>query len=143
MKRIFTFLIVALLVTTTSKAQLRVGLLVGGHQSDILQSNNLPNWEEYSKNFQRRTGIHFGLGAALPIGRRGRFAFQPNTMFYHKGRRYSEIMDTTVTDTLQYKASEFLNYIEIPLNLVVKFRLGKSVRFILGGGPYFAFLFDA
>jgi OOP family OmpA-OmpF porin len=51
-------------------------------------------------------------------------------------------MDTLLHDTLHVQTNEFLNYIDIPLNLVVKFRLGKSVKFIVGGGPYFSFFFD-
>jgi OmpA-OmpF porin, OOP family len=142
MKRIYTLLSAILFVAITSHSQLRVGILGGAHQSDILETNDLPNWEEYSKFYSPRTGVHFGLNADLPIGRRGTFAFQPTVMFYHKGRKYSEIMDTTIHDTLQFKASEYLNYIDVPLNLVVKFRLGRNVRFIVGGGPYFSFFFD-
>lgn len=142
MKRIFTLLPLVLFIAISSHSQLRVGILVGGHQSDILETNDLPDWEQFSKNYSPRTGIHFGLNADLPIGKRGTFAFQPGVMFYHKGRKYAEIMDTTIHDTLQLKHSEFLNYIDIPANLVVKFRLGRNVRFILGGGPYFSFFFD-
>src|ERR1044071_1802717 len=128
MKRIYTLLTAILFIAISSHSQLRVGILGGAHQSDILETNDLPDWEQFSKNYKPRTGVHFGLGADLPIGKRGTFAFQPNVMFYHKGRKYSEIMDTTLHDTLQYKASEFLNYIDVPMNLVVKFRLGKTVK---------------
>ncbi len=51
-------------------------------------------------------------------------------------------MDTTIHDTLQLNSSEYLNYIEIPFNLVVKMRLGKKVKFVLGGGTYLAFFYN-
>lgn len=142
MKRISTFLLATLIISTTTYSQLRIGIVGGGHQSDILETNNLPDWNTIKKNYSPRTGIHFGLNADLPFGKSGNFTFQPNVLFYHKGRKYNEIMDTTFSDTLNLKRSEFLNYVDVPLNLVVKFRLGKTVKFIIGGGPYFSFFFD-
>jgi OOP family OmpA-OmpF porin len=142
MKRIFTLLLATLIISTTTYSQLRVGIVGGGHQSDILETNSLPNWNTIKQNYKPRTGIHFGLNADLPISKSGSFTFQPNVLFYHKGRKYNEIMDTTFSDTLNLKRSEFLNYLDVPLNLVVKFKLGRTVRFIVGGGPYFSFFFD-
>jgi OOP family OmpA-OmpF porin len=142
MKRIFTLVLAALIISTTTYSQLRIGILGGGHQSDILEKNDLPNWNTIKKNYSPRTGVHFGLNADLPISKSGNFVFQPNVLFYHKGRKYNEIMDTTIHDTLNWKREEFLNYLDIPLNLVVKLPLGNKVKFIIGGGPYFSFLFD-
>ncbi|MEO5564783.1 MAG: outer membrane beta-barrel protein, partial [Chitinophagaceae bacterium] len=142
MKRIFTLLIATLFVAATSYSQLRIGIVGGGHQSDILETNNLPNWNTIKKNYSQRTGVHFGLNADLPIDKKGNFAFQPGVLFYHKGRKYNEVLDTTLHDTLNWKRNEFLNYIDIPLNLVVKLPLGKNVKFIIGAGPYFSFFFD-
>lgn len=142
MKRIFTLLFAALFVATSSFSQLRVGILGGGHQSNILEDNDLPNWNDIKKNYSPRTGVHFGLLADLPFSKSGTFSFQPGVSFYHKGRKYSEIMDTAFHDTLNLNRSEFLNYIDIPLNLVLKLKLGKTVKFIVGGGPYFSFYFD-
>jgi len=139
MKRIYTLLLITAFFSTTAFSQLRIGIQGGGHQSDILETNDLPNWKSISQNYSPRTGIHFGMNADLPFSKRGTFAFQPAVMFFHKGRKYTEIMDTSIHDTLQLKSSEFLNYIDIPLNLVLKLKLGKNVRFILGGGPYFSF----
>ncbi|MEO8405536.1 MAG: porin family protein [Chitinophagaceae bacterium] len=142
MKRTFTLLFAALLLATSAFSQLRVGILGGGHQSNILETNDLPNWNDIKKNYSPRTGVHFGMVADLPFTKKGTFCFQPGVEFYHKGRKYSEIMDTTFHDTLSLNRSEFLNYIDIPLNLVLKLPLGKNVKFILGGGPYFSFFFD-
>jgi OmpA-OmpF porin, OOP family len=142
MKRIYTLLFAALFFAFHSSAQLRVGIIGGGHQSEVLEKNDLPDWNSKKSNFSPRTGVHFGLAADLPIGKKGNFTFQPGVMFYHKGRKYAEIMDTTIHDTLNLKSSEFLNYVDIPLNFVVKLPLGKNVKFIIGGGPYFSFFFD-
>lgn len=143
MKRIFTCLFVTLLFANNSFSQLRVGIFGGGQQATILEKNNIPGWETTKKkNYDPRTGIHFGLNADLPLSKANTLAFQPAVMFIHKGRRYAEVMDTALHDTLHLKTNEFINYIEIPLNLVLKLKLGKRVRFLVGGGPYFSFFFD-
>lgn len=142
MKRIYTLVVAVLFLSISSYSQLRVGIAGGGHQSEVLETNDLPNWNDIKKNYSPRTGVHFGLLADLPFGKKANFVFQPGVMFYHKGRKYAEIMDTTIHDTLNFTKSEFLNYIDIPLNLVLKFGLGKNVKFIVGGGPYFSFFFD-
>lgn len=142
MKRIFTFLTALLFFAISSFSQLRVGIVGGGHQSDILEKNDLPDWNNIKNHYSPRTGVHFGLIADLPFGKKANFCFQPGVIFHHKGRKYAEIMDTTLHDTLNFTQSEFLNYIDIPLNLVVKLPLGKNVKFVLGGGPYFSFFFD-
>lgn len=143
MKSIFTFLFATLFLAISASSQLRVGIVGGGHQSEVLEKNDLPNWNDIKNNYKPRTGVHFGLVADLPFGKSGNFVFQPGVMFYHKGRKYAELMDTTMRDTLHLSANEYLNYVDIPLNLVAKFKLGKNVKFIIGGGPYFSFLFDA
>jgi OOP family OmpA-OmpF porin len=142
MKRTFTLSCAILLFATLSFSQLRVGILGGGHKSDIIETNDLPNWDKIKKNYSPRTGVHFGLMADLPFGKKANFCFQPNVTFHNKGRKYTEVLDTAIHDTLQIKSSEFLNYIDVPLNLVVKIPLGKNAKFIVGGGPYFAMFFD-
>jgi OmpA-OmpF porin, OOP family len=142
MKKTFTLTFAIILFTTLSFAQLRIGIQGGGHKSDIIETNDLPNWNQIKNNYSPRTGGHFGLIADLPFGKKANFCFQPSVSFYHKGRKYAEVLDTTLHDTLQIKSSESLNYIEVPLNLIVKLPLGRTVKFIFGGGPYVGFFFD-
>lgn len=138
----FTLLLLSIALTTASYSQLKVGLTVGGHQSEILEDNNIPNWNEIKKNYSKRTGMHFGLLADLPITQSGNITFQPGVLFYHKGRTFSQTFDTTAHDTLQIKSNEFLNYIDVPVNIVGKLPIGKNVRFVFGAGPYLSFYFD-
>lgn len=142
MKRILLVLLSSFFFAAASFAQLRVGILGGGHQSEILETNDLPNWNTIKNNYSPRIGGHFGFIADLPFGKKASFCFQPGVIFYAKGRKYAEIMDTTIHDTLKINSTEYLNYIEVPFNLIVKMNLGKKVKFILGAGTYLSFFYN-
>jgi OOP family OmpA-OmpF porin len=142
MKRTSFLLLVSLFFVISSSAQLRIGILGGINQSDIVEKNDLPNWNTLKNNYSRRTGGHFGFIADLPLGNKANFCFQPGVIFYTKGRKYFEVMDTTMHDTLSVTSAENINYIDIPFNLVVKFNLGKKVKFIVGGGTYLSFYYN-
>jgi len=142
MKSASLLLLVSLFFVISSSAQLRIGVLGGVNQSDIVEKNDLPNWNTLKNNYSRRTGGHFGFIADLPLGNKANFCFQPGVVFYTKGRKYFEVMDTTMHDTLSITSAENINYIDIPFNLVVKFNLGKKVKFIIGGGTYLSFYYN-
>jgi hypothetical protein len=69
-------------------------------------------------------GFHVGVNAMIPIV--PEFYFQPGLLFSTKGAKISE---SVVTKTIN------ISYIELPLNLVYKSRLGSGSIFI-GFGPY-------
>lgn len=138
-----------------SQAQLRVAIVGGIHQSKVQEENNLPGWDTLQNNFIGRTGGHFGFMADLRLSGKSNFYFQPGVYFSTKGRKYqSPLTDSTVVFTrpllpdsvveTQYieNRKQFLNYIDIPLNLVYKLRLGKKSSFFIGGGPYVAFFYN-
>jgi OOP family OmpA-OmpF porin len=138
MKQTLTLLLCCLVFTSFS--QLRVGVIGGAHQSEINETNYISIWNKDS--YQKRTGGHFGFIADLPLGKKANVVFQPGVIYNAKGRKYSEILDTTIHDTLQLKRSEFLNYIDIPFNIVAKIKLSKKTRFIFGGGTYLGFFYN-
>lgn len=154
MKRI-PFLVMLCLCFNLSQAQFRVAIVGGGHQSKIIEENNLPDWDSLSKNFSGRNGVHLGFMGDLRLTERSNFYFQPGVYYYTKGRKYlSGSADTTISiprplqpdslveTTYFQQRKNFVNYIDIPLNLVYKIKLGKKVSFFLGGGPYFSFHFN-
>ena len=44
-----------------STAQLRVAVVAGGHQSSVIEENNLPDWNNLKGLYSERFGIHGGL----------------------------------------------------------------------------------
>jgi len=72
-------------------------------------------------------GFHAGLNLQIPIA--PSFCFQPGLLFSTKGAKNSGSVLTTTTK---------LSYIELPLNLVYKGKLGNGY-IMIGFGPYIAY----
>lgn len=157
MKRVFLVVVLSLFSFIFSQAQFRVAIVGGGHQSKILEDNNLPGWDSLKNRYSGRNGVHFGFIADLRLSESSNFYFQPGVLFFNKGRKYkSPSQDTTVVfktivtpqvdsvvNTVYFETrKQFINYIDIPLNIVYKLRLGKKASFIIGGGPYLSLFYD-
>ena len=156
MKRISLAVSLSLFFVIISHAQLKIAIIGGGHQSKVLEDNNLPDWDSLKKNYSGRNGVHLGFMADLRLNDRSNFYFQPAVLFSTKGRNYkTRSVDTTIvfkrsfgledslvnTVYLQTR-KQFINYIDIPLNLVYKLKISKKASFVIGGGPYVSFFYD-
>src|SRR5215213_8443840 len=118
MKKSLLLAIILLVSWQISNAQLRIALAGGGHTATINETNNLPNWSE--SNYSNRTGAHFGFIADLQLGVKSKFYAQPGVMFYNKGRKFFSTYDTTVYNYISIDQKQFINYVDIPLNVVYK-----------------------
>jgi OmpA-OmpF porin, OOP family len=123
-----------------SLAQIRVAIVAGGHQSTVIEENNLLNWDSLKGNYSGRIGIHGGFIADIPFSSRSHVYFQPGVIFYHKGRKFSQTFNPPAGTVTNQKSTQYVNYIDVPLNLVLKF--GKKTKFIIGGGPYGSIFFN-
>ncbi|RYY55190.1 MAG: hypothetical protein EOO09_11535 [Chitinophagaceae bacterium] len=154
MKRYLLTLILLISLAAVSRAQVRIALQGGLHNSTIKEQNDLPFWDLEKQSYKPRTGVHVGFLADIPLGPRSPFYFQSGVTFFNKGREYQFSKDSTVVYTFPsrpdsvvntfYSANrkQYINYIDIPLNLVFKQRIGKNAKFIVGGGPYFSFFYS-
>ena len=144
MKKQGLFLLTVLILSYTfSIAQVRVGILGGPQSSSVNESNNLPTWNDFKNNFKSRLGIHAGFLADIPFSPTSKLYFQPGVQYSTKGRKYTQSFDTTGGGLISHlDSTQFVNYIEAPLNLVLKLPLGKKVKFIIGAGPYVSFFFN-
>lgn len=142
MKRISLLAVLTACCFLVPRAQLRIAILGGIHQSKVLEENDLPGWDELKKNYSGKTGGHFGFIADLPFSEKSNFYFQPGIIFYNKGRKFLQVQDTAVSQVLQIKSSEAINYIDMPFNLVYKINLGRNAKFIIGAGPYLSFFYN-
>ncbi len=141
MKRSGLILLILFFVASFTNAQLRVAILGGVNSSSVKETNDLPDWDSISNNYSSRTGVHFGFMADLPFSSTSKFYFQPGIIFYNKGRKYAAPYDSVGT-VRTFSSSQFVNYIDIPLNLVLKFSVGKKTKFVIGGGPYGSFFYN-
>lgn len=79
--------------------------------------------------------IHLGINSNIRMG--DHFAFQPALLYINKGNRTMSTMDVNT------KEKVILNYLEMPLDLVVKFGNPDNARITLGAGPYLSYLLAA
>ena len=142
MKKPLFLAAVLLLSWQLLNAQLRIAIAGGGHSSTIVETNDLPDWSEIKKGYTGRAGAHFGFIADLQLGTKSKFYAQPGVLFYNKGRKFSAVYDTALYDYFSIDKKQFINYIDIPLNLVYKIPINDKTKFFFGGGPYLSFFYN-
>ena len=131
-------------ITLSAYAQARIAIVGGVDESTVIQTSNQPDFSNYKKGYSPRVGFHIGLMGDFPLATKSKFYFQPGVEFFNKGRKFQQITKNGVGDTSVYLTNsfQFLNYIDIPLNLVYKFELAKKIALIVGLGPYISFFYD-
>jgi OOP family OmpA-OmpF porin len=144
MKKIYTLLFFTTLMHAAN-SQMRVGIMGGPHSSSIIEKNYIPGWSNTTEPFyDNRSGMHLGLIGEIPLGYSNKCFFNPALLYMTKGRKFTRLVDTNLvkTDTLYQNSTFYTNYIEVPLNVTLKLRMGKKSSFLLSAGPYFAFFYS-
>jgi OOP family OmpA-OmpF porin len=128
----------------SSTAQARIAIVGGINESTVSQTSNEPNFSSIKKGYSPRVGFHIGFLADFPLSPKSKFYFQPSIQFFNKGRKFAQTTKNGTGDTAVYQtnATQFINYIDIPLNLVYKFQLAKKMALIVGLGPYLSFFYN-
>jgi OmpA-OmpF porin, OOP family len=129
-----------LLVFKYGFSQTKLSILGGVRQATVIESNNLAGWDSIKAGFSPVNGIHAGLMADIQASKKYPLYFQAAIIYTAKGRSFSAKYNPKGIASL--KDSNFkqnLNYIELPLNIVYKIKLGKTMRFVVGAGPYLSF----
>lgn len=135
-----SLILIAILLCAVSHAQLRVAIVGGAHQATVTEENDLPDWPQIEGNYSGRIGVHGGFLADLRFSKKSPLYFQPAVLFHQRGRKYAQL-DPSSSSITSVKATQYINYIDIPLNLVLKVG-GENTKFIIGGGPYGSFFFN-
>lgn len=141
MKRSGLILLILFYGVSFTQAQFRVAIAGGPSFASVKETNNLPGWDSIKNNYSSRTGLHIGIIADMHFSAKSLFYFQPGIYFSNKGRKYTMPYDSTGS-IKTYTFSQFLNYMDMPLNLLVKIPLGQKVKFVIGGGPYLSFFYN-
>src|SRR5882672_3336247 len=83
---------------SAATAQLKVGFLAGANRSTVLETNSIPNWgTDIKPNYAALYGGHGGVFAEIPLNKKGTVVFQPNVIYFNKGRKYDQKFDTAVS----------------------------------------------
>jgi len=87
-------------------------------------------------DLKRRIGFRAGALVHLPVYKG--FYVEPGLFFSMKGFR-EDFVETVSGVPVAYKASFNINYLEIPLNLGFRCRLGKAGALFASAGPYLSY----
>lgn len=139
-KLAYTLLFSSIIISTKGIAQLRTAI-VGGIQSSSVPGNSNTQWDTLNHQYSSRIGFSAGILAEVPVFNSSALYFRTGLTYSNKGRKFASSYDTT-NNVRSVKGRQFVNYMEVPLNLLYKKDLGKSSRLVLGAGPYVAFLFS-
>jgi outer membrane protein OmpA-like peptidoglycan-associated protein len=123
------------------KAQLRTAI-AGGAQISSVPGNSNTQWDTLNHSYSSRKGFHIGLLAEAPFFKSSSLYFRTGMIYINKGRNYSSSFDTVSSTLKGVNGSQFVNYMEVPVNILFKTDLGKKSRLVIGGGPYISFLFS-
>jgi OmpA-OmpF porin, OOP family len=144
MKKFYTLLLLTATMYTAN-SQMRLGIMGGPHSSSVIEKNFIPDWETTIKPFYaKRSGLNLGLIGEIPLGYTNKVFFQPGIFYMTKGRKFQRTYDTSVvkTDTLFHSSTFSPNYIDVPLNVTLKLRMGKKSSFLISAGPYLSFFYS-
>ena len=124
-------IMIAMCVLCTGHAfgqfKIKVGATAGFNFAALVEEDELSDL---------RTG--FRGGAIADFGLHKNFSIAPELLFSQRGWKYiGKDEDEGITQTAK------LNYVEMPINLVVKFKVASDVKLILFPGFYVGYAFSA
>ena len=96
----------------------------------------------YNNNSPKMDQVGFKAGVISDIALSSHIALQPGLLFERKGIEV-ENNTTTATMNVDTKDKIRLDYLEVPVNFVVKFGDLHDARFVVGAGPYVSYLLAA
>src|SRR4051812_33763940 len=139
-------LLAFLLFHHNASSQARIGIVGGVHSASIFETNTEPGWSDNVKNYYSpRFSFHGGVMGDFSFSDKSPLHFQPGLIYSAKGRKFATPSSSDL-QAINYQKikfvhqQQFLSYVDVPLNLILKFPIGKDSRFIFGGGPQFSVL---
>jgi len=139
MKKMYVMAAAAMLFAGSAVAQVGFGVEAG------LNLNNLADkYEGETTSNQIKTGFHAGIFADLGIS--NNFSIAPGLRYSMKGGLMEGNYNTQiggVSASVEDKHKLTYHYVELPVNFVYKTGTPGSGRFLIGAGPYVAYMVNA
>lgn len=127
-------------IITGVNAQLRTAI-TGGVQLSSIPGQANPGWDTLIHQSSARKGFNIGIIAETPFFNSHRLYFLTGMKYVNKGQHFFSSYDTSST-IRSVKGRHFVNYMEVPVNLVFKSSIGANSKLVMGAGPYVSFLFS-
>jgi hypothetical protein len=138
MKKGYLALAAAMMLTGSAMAQVKFGVEGG------VNLNNLADqYQNETVSNQIKTGVHAGLVADIGMGH---FSVSPGIRYSMKGGQEQRHYNGTYqgyTAAVEQKNKLTYHYVEVPINLVYKTGVQGAGRFLIGAGPYIAYMVNA
>ena len=139
MKKVYVAVAAAMMIAGSAAAQVKFGVEGG------VNLNNLADkYEGETTSNQIKTGFHGGVIA--DIGITPHFSVVPGVRYSMKGGQEQRHYNTTVngiTAVREDKNKLSYHYVEVPVNVEYKTGMPGSGRFMIGAGPYVAYMVNA
>ena len=132
MKKTLFILVVSLIFGSASFAQVKVGLTAGLNAANFVYSEK--DDDPFNTN---RYGFLGGL--VFDFGLTKNFSIVPEILYMQKGA------GVTIKEDSKNSATSMTNldYVQVPLNLTLKFNMGRSAKFLIFAGPYAGYAISA
>ncbi len=135
-----------LIMSFSAQSQVRMAVIGGPHQASVIETNSIPGWDATVKpGYSKRKGFNLGVLIDVPINSGDKWSFQTGFIYHGKGREYFQQNDTLAIpapDTSNFRNKFQANYIDIPLNISYRIKLGGKANFLLSAGPYVTFFYS-
>ena len=122
---------------TTSFAQVRLGAIIGCNDVNLSNIGMPPfkDYQYYSSIYSSINSFMVGAGAEIPLGRK--WFFEPALLYFGNGTHISEKASNPGIE-FNMEVNIHLYYLHIPVSILYKTDLVKSVKVFGGAGLYFA-----
>ncbi|HRO43207.1 MAG TPA: porin family protein [Flavipsychrobacter sp.] len=141
MKKVYVVAVAAGMMLAGSATAQKMKLGVEGG----LNINNLMDHYRTDRN-KNSTKYGFHAGVVGEFGLSNHFSIAPGLRYSMKGGEFDWEYNTSVdgrTTVVEQEDKLTFHYIELPVNLIYKTGTEGSGRFMIGGGPYLAYLANA
>ncbi len=139
MKKVYVAVAAAMVLAGSASAQLKLGVEGG------LNINNMMDHYRTERN-KNNTKYGFHAGVVGEIGLSQHFSVSPGLRYSMKGGEFDWEYNTSVdgrTMVVEKEDKLTFHYIELPVNVVYKTGTEGTGRFMIGAGPYLAYLVNA
>lgn len=131
------------------KAQFSAAVVAGPQINSVTPAFSMNYDTTSSYNITKRTGLSFGFIANAPLSKKQTLFFRTGVVYSERGSQAFQTYDTTNVDFadgkkhfLETTTNLKVNYIDIPADLLYKFRLKGKTKFLLGGGLQFSLFYN-
>ena len=123
---------VLLLLIATAQAQFSGALIIGPQASSVSPAFTYAP-DTVARTSTKKAGIRLGIVTHIPLS--NRLQLQTGVIYSAKGSKEQQVFDPASSGLQTAITTLSINYIDAPVNLLLKLPLKGKTKFLLGAGP--------